>query len=100
MVNLSCTIKTPPKKQYGEFTIKDPLKTPIHDFIRKISRSQLKTRVFTCQQCEYSSSGSDVSVNAVIIPKNWWAIPSEGRSPEEGYCSPILRNDDRIHQYI
>ena len=24
-------------------------------------------RVFTCQQCEYSSSGSDVSVNAVII---------------------------------
>ena len=36
---------------------------------------------------EYGSSGEDVSVNAVIIPKNWWAIPSEGRSPEEGYCS-------------
>ena len=33
-------------------------------------------RVFTCQQCEYSSSGSDVSVNAVIIPQNWGAIPS------------------------
>ena len=49
---------------------------------------------------EYGSSGEDVSVNAVIIPKNWWAIPSEGRSPEEGYCSPILRNDDRIHRYI
>ena len=46
---------------------------------------------------EYGSSGEDVSVNAVIIPKNWWAIPSEGQSPEEGYCSPILRNDDRIH---
>ena len=49
---------------------------------------------------EYGSSGEDVSVNAVIIPKNWWAILSEGRSPEEGYCTPILRNDDRIHPYI
>ena len=49
---------------------------------------------------ECGSSGEDVSVNAVIIPRNWWAIPSEGRSPEEGYCSPILRNDDRIHRYI
>ena len=39
---------------------------------------------------KYGSSGEDVSVNAVIIPNNWWAIPSEGRSPEEGYCSPIL----------
>ena len=27
---------------------------------------------------EYSSSGEDVSVNAVIIPRNWGAIPSEG----------------------
>ena len=36
---------------------------------------------------EYGSSGEDVSVNAVINPKNWWAIPYEGRSPEEGYCS-------------
>ena len=49
---------------------------------------------------EYGSSGEDVSVIAVIIPKNWLAIPSEGQSPEEGYFSPILRNDDRIHQYI
>ena len=40
---------------------------------------------------EYGSSGEDVLVNAVIILKNWVAIPSEGRSPEEGYCSPILR---------
>ena len=48
-------------------------------------------RVFTCQQCEYSSSGSDVSVNAVIIPQNWGAIPSSGLRP---------RNDDRIHRYI
>ena len=39
---------------------------------------------------EYGSSGEDVSVNAVIIPKNWWAIPFEGQSPKEGYCSPIL----------
>ena len=23
---------------------------------------------------EYGSSGEDVSVNAVIIPKNWWAM--------------------------
>ena len=45
---------------------------------------------------EYGSSGEDVSVNAVIIPRNWWAIPSEGQSPEEGYCSPILRKDVRI----
>ena len=29
-------------------------------------------------------------MNAVIIPKNWVAIPSEGRSPKEGYFSPIL----------
>jgi hypothetical protein len=49
---------------------------------------------------ENGSSGEDVSVIAVIIPKNWLAIPSEGRSPEEGYCSPILRNDDRIHRYV
>ena len=64
---------------------------PIQDLNLKIRQSSLR---------EYGSSGEDVSVNAVIIPKNWWAIPSEGRSPEEGYCSPILRNDDRIHRYI
>ena len=34
---------------------------------------------------EYGSSGEDVSVNAVIIPKNWVAIPSEEQSPEEEY---------------
>ena len=32
---------------------------------------------------EYGSSGEDVSVNAVIIPRNWWAIPSEGRTNQE-----------------
>ena len=57
-------------------------------------------RVFTCQQCEYSSSGSDVSVNAVIIPWNWGAIPFFGASPLRRYCPPIPRNDDRIHRYI
>ena len=57
-------------------------------------------RVFTCQQCEYSSSGSDVSVNAVIIPQNWGAIPFFGASPLRRYCPPIPRNDDRIHRYI
>ena len=57
-------------------------------------------RVFTCQQCEYSSSGSDVSVNAVIIPQNLGAIPFFGASPPRRYCPPILRNDDRIHRYI
>jgi hypothetical protein len=57
-------------------------------------------RVFTCQQCEYCSSGSDVSVNAVIIPQNWGAIPFFGALPLRRYCPPILRNDDRIHRYI
>ena len=46
-----------------------------------------KTRVFTCQQYEYSSSGSDVSVNVVIIPHN---CPLEG----------IVPNLDHIHWYI
>ena len=56
--------------------------------------------VFTCQQCEYSSSGSDVLVNAVIITQNWGAIPFFGASPLRRNCPPILRNDDRIHRYI
>ena len=34
---------------------------------------------------EYGSSGEDVSVNAVIIPMNWVAILSKGRSPEDVY---------------
>ena len=33
---------------------------------------------------ECGSSREDVLVNAVIIPRNWGAIPSERRSPEEG----------------
>ena len=57
-------------------------------------------QVFTCQQCEYSSSGSDVWVNAVIIPQNWGTIPFFGASPLRRYCPPILRNDDRIYPYI
>ena len=32
---------------------------------------------------EYGSSGEDVPVNAVINPRNWWAIPSEGRRPPQ-----------------
>ena len=59
-----------------------------------------KTQVFTCQQCEYSSSGSYLSVNEVIIPQNWGAIPFFGASPLKRYCQPILPNDDRIHRHI
>ena len=34
---------------------------------------------------EFGSSGKDVSVNAVFIPRNWGTISSDGRrSPEEG----------------
>ena len=29
-------------------------------------------------------------MNAVIIPRNWVAIPSMGRTPGEGYCGTIL----------
>ena len=46
---------------------------------------------------EYGSSGEDVSVNAVINPKNWGAIPFFGASPLRRYCPPILWIDDRIH---
>ena len=41
-----------------------------------------------------------MSVNTVIIPQNWGAIPFFGASPLRRYCPPILWNDDRIHQYI
>ena len=57
-----------------------------------------KTRVFTCQQCEYSSSGSDISVNAVIIhryvhPKTTVFPQYDGDNSERSewwYCSSSL----------
>ena len=58
------------------FSIKDPPKTPIRD---------LKMRVFTCQQCEYRSSGSDVLVNAVIIHR--YILPRTTAFPQ---CKLII----------
>ena len=36
---------------------------------------------------ECGSSGEDVLVNAVIIPRNVGTISSDGRSPEEGIAA-------------
>jgi hypothetical protein len=61
MENFSFSFKDPPKNQYVIF----------------------ETRVFTCQQCEYNSSASDVLGNAVIIPQNWEQYPSPIHPPQK-----------------
>ena len=38
--------------------------------------------IYLLREC--GSSGEDVSVNAVTIPRNWGKISSDGRNPEEG----------------
>jgi hypothetical protein len=39
---------------------------------------------------EFGCSGEDGSVNAVIIPRNWGAMPSDGRCLEEGIALQFL----------
>ena len=50
---------------------------------------ELYSGIVVLREC--GSSWEDVLVNAVIIPRNLGAIPSQGQSPEVRYCSPILR---------
>ena len=64
------------------------------------SKDSFRKTTFAKLQCEYRESGSEVSVNTDLVPRNWGPIPTSGLRPSVGIEPQFLWTSVCIYRYL